>query len=154
MAPQDYKVINTCDNEISGWTILYRLLHARAPHAWGINGDFQYDLATLEFKNGEKLEYFHSIIIIIQQEINLSGETVSPTRPILHYMEPLSKIDKIKAFIAPNMADIIKFLYNNRKLETNIEENIHGIYHYLENIGDPTTLTTSVQHSNYFSTSF
>ena len=31
-----------------------------------MNGDVQSDLATLEFKNGEKLEYFHSRIIRLQ----------------------------------------------------------------------------------------
>ena len=37
-----------------------------APHIGGMNGDVKYDLATLTFNNGEKLEYFHSRIIIRQ----------------------------------------------------------------------------------------
>ena len=46
----------------------------RAPLIFGIiNGDVQSDTATLEFKNREQLEYFHSIFIRLQQEINLSG---------------------------------------------------------------------------------
>ena len=56
MAPQVYKVVSTNDNEISGWTILSRLIHSRAHHLGGMNGDVQYDLATLAFKNGEQLE--------------------------------------------------------------------------------------------------
>ena len=48
-----------------------------------MNGNVQYDLANLAFKNGEQLEYFHIIIIILQQEINLSGGTLSLTRLIL-----------------------------------------------------------------------
>ena len=50
------------------------------PHIGGMNGDFQYDLATLAFKNGEQLEDFHSRILRLQQEIMLSGEFFSPTR--------------------------------------------------------------------------
>ena len=45
-----------------------------------MNSDVHYDLATLAFKNGEKIEYFHSRIIRIQQEIILYEETVSPKR--------------------------------------------------------------------------
>ena len=96
MAPQDYKVVNTHDHEISGWKILSRLLDERAPHLVGMNGDVQYDLATPEFKNGGKLEYFHSIIIRLEQEIILSGETVSKTIFLLQYMNKLSNSDKLK----------------------------------------------------------
>ena len=63
MAPQYYKVVSTHDHENSGWTILYRLLHSRAPYIEGMNGDVQYDLATLAFNNGEQLEDFHSRIL-------------------------------------------------------------------------------------------
>ena len=73
MAPQAYKLFITHAHDISGWTILYRLLHSRAPHLGGINGDVQYNIATLAFKNGEQLEYFHSRIFIIQQGIMLFG---------------------------------------------------------------------------------
>ena len=52
MAPQAYKVVSTNDNEISGWTILSRLLHSLAPNLGGMNGNVKSDLATLEFKNG------------------------------------------------------------------------------------------------------
>ena len=65
--PQVYKVVNTHDYEISGWKFLYRILHARDPHLGGMYGDFQSDLATLEFKQGEQLEYFRSIIIRLQK---------------------------------------------------------------------------------------
>ena len=80
MAPQAYKVVSTHAHEISGWTILSRLIHSRAPHLGGMNGDVQSNLSTLAFKNGEQLEYFHSRILRLQQEIMLSGEIVSPTR--------------------------------------------------------------------------
>ena len=63
MAPQAYKVVNTHAHEISGWEILSRLLHVRAPHIGGMTGDVQSDLATMEFNNIEQLESFHSIII-------------------------------------------------------------------------------------------
>ena len=67
MAPKAYKVVNTHAYEISGWTILSRLIHVRAPHLGGINGDVQSDLSTLEFNNGKQLEYFHRIVIRLQQ---------------------------------------------------------------------------------------
>ena len=51
MEPQAYKVVSTYAHEISGWTILSRLLHSRAPHIRGTNGDVQSDLATLVFNN-------------------------------------------------------------------------------------------------------
>ena len=53
MAPQAYKVGSTHTHEISGWAILSILLHSRAPHLGGMNGDVQSDLATLDSKNGE-----------------------------------------------------------------------------------------------------
>ena len=49
---QSYKVVNTQAQEISGWTILSRILHDYAPNIGGMNGDVQSDLATPEFKNG------------------------------------------------------------------------------------------------------
>ena len=63
MAPQAYKVVGTHDHEISGWNILYRLLHSHAPHLEGINGDVKSDISTLAFKNGEQLEYFNGRIL-------------------------------------------------------------------------------------------
>ena len=64
---QAYTVVNTHAHEIPGWIILSRLLHARAPLSGGANGDVQYDLVTLTFKNGEQLEDYHRIIIRLQQ---------------------------------------------------------------------------------------
>ena len=80
-----------------------------------MNGDVQSDLATLAFRNGEQLEYFHSRILILQQEIMLSGEIVSPTRRLIQYIKALTKREKLKAFIAPKMTDIITFLDKNGK---------------------------------------
>ena len=45
----------------------------------------------------------------------LSGETVSPARLLFQYMKEFPKSDKIKAFIAPKMTDLITFLENYRK---------------------------------------
>ena len=47
-----YKVVSTRAHEISGCKILSRVLHPRVPHLGSMNGDVQYDLATLEFNNG------------------------------------------------------------------------------------------------------
>ena len=46
------------------------------------------------------------------------------------------------------MIDIINFLDNNGKSAVYTGGDIHCIYRYLEMIGDPTTLTTSGQHSH------
>ena len=89
MAPQAYKIVNTHAHEISLWTIISRLMHARGPHLGGMKGGFQSYIATLVFKNGEHLEYFRSRILRLQQEIVLSVEIVSPTRPIFQYKESL-----------------------------------------------------------------
>ena len=91
MPPQAYKIISTHAHEISGWTILSRLLHSHAPHLGGINSDVESDLATLAFNNGEQLEYFHSRILRLQQEIMLSGEIFSPTRLLIQYMKAFTK---------------------------------------------------------------
>ena len=80
-----------------------------------MNGDVQYDLSTLAFKNVEQLEYFHSRILRLQQEIMLSGEIVSPTRLLFQYMNSLTKSEKLRAFIAPKMTDIINFFDKNGK---------------------------------------
>ena len=80
-----------------------------------MNGDVQYDLATLAFKNGDQLEDFHIRIIRLQQEIMLSGKKFSPTRLLLQYMKALTKSEKSRAFIAPKMTDLITFLDNNGK---------------------------------------
>ena len=73
MAPQAYKIVSTHAHETLGWIILYRLLHSRAPHLGGMNGEIQSDLATLAFRNGEQLDDFHNRIFRLQQEIMLSG---------------------------------------------------------------------------------
>ena len=115
MAPQAYKVVNTHTHEISGWKILSILIHVCAPHIGGIDGDVQYDLSTLVLNNREQLEDFHSIIIRLQQEIILYGETVSTTRLLFQYMKTLSNRKQLKAFIDSKMIDLITFLDNNRK---------------------------------------
>ena len=51
-----------------------------------MNGDVKSDLSTLEFKNWEQPEDLN-IIIQLQQEIILYGETVSPTRLLFQYMK-------------------------------------------------------------------
>ena len=113
MAPQSYKVVRTHAHEISGCNTLSRLIHSLAHQLGGMNGDVKSDLATPDFKNGEQLEYFHSRIIIIQQEIMLHGENLSPTILLFQYMKALQKIDKIRAFIAPKMIYLIAFPDNN-----------------------------------------
>ena len=80
-----------------------------------MNGDVQYDLSNPAFKNREQLEYVNIIILRLQHNIILSGETVSPTRLLLQYMKAFSKSDKMEAFIAPNMTDLNTFLDNNGK---------------------------------------
>ena len=69
-------------------------------------------------------------------------------------MKALSKSDKLRYFIAPNMTDLITFLENNGESSVYTGEDIHGIYRYLEMIGAPTTLTTSGQRSHHFSPSY
>ena len=107
-----------------------------------MNDDVQSGLATLEFKNEEQLEDFHSRVLRLQQEIILSGEIVSPTRLLFQYMKALAKSEKLRHFIAPKMTDLITFLDNNVKYAVYEGGDIHGIYRYLEIIGSPTTLTT------------
>ena len=51
MTPQAYKAVNTHAHEISGWKFLSRLIHVRATHIGGVNGDVQSDLATMAFIN-------------------------------------------------------------------------------------------------------
>ena len=73
-----------------------------------------------------------------------SGETVSSPGLLSEYTVALSKIDKIKAFIVPNMIDLITYLDNNGKYAVYTEGYINGIYCYLEIIGAPTTLPLQV----------
>ena len=65
-------------------------------------------------------------------------------------MKSLSNSDKLKALIAPNMTDLITFIENNGRFSVYTRVNTHGLYHYREIIGSPTTLTTSVQISRHF----
>ena len=80
MEPQAYKIVSTNAHEISGWKILSIFLHSRSHNLGYMNDDVQYDLSTLAFKNGEQIEDFNSRILMLQQEISLSGENASPTR--------------------------------------------------------------------------
>ena len=114
-----------------------------------MDGDVQSDLATMAFNNGKQLEYFHSRLIRLQQEIILSGETFSPTILLLHYTKEFSKRDKLKALIAPNMTDLITFLNNNRNSDIYKGGKIHTLYRYLEMIGSQEKLTTSGQRSHH-----
>ena len=75
----------------------------------------QSDLATMKFNNRGQLEYFHSIILRLQQEIKLSGETVAPTILLFRYIKSFSKSHMLKAFIVTRMIDIITFPDNTRK---------------------------------------
>ena len=62
----------------------------------------------------------------------------------------LSKRNKLKASFGHNMIDLITFLDTNGKHAVYKGGIIHGLYSYLEMIGAPTTLTTSVQSSDHF----
>ena len=115
---------------------------------------FNMTSTTMAFNNVEQFDGFNSRVIRLQQEITLSGENISPTRRFSKNMKALSKSDKLKELIATNMIDLIKFLDNNRKSAVYTGGGNHGIYRYLEMIGSPTTLTTSVQRSHHFGTSF
>ena len=96
MAHQAYKVVKNHAHEISVWTTLSRIIHARATNIGGMDGYDQSDLSTLAFKNVEQLEYFHGIIIRLQQEIILYRETISPTIIIFQYTKALPDRDKIE----------------------------------------------------------
>ena len=56
MATQDYKFLTTHAHEVLICTILYRLIHAKAPNIGVINSDINSDLATLKLNQGEQLE--------------------------------------------------------------------------------------------------
>ena len=118
-----------------------------------MNGDVQYDLATLAFRNGEQPEDFHRRILRLQQEIMLSGEIFSPARLLIQYMKALTKSETLKAFIAPKMTDLITFVDKNGKSAVYDGGYIHGIYRYIEIIEAPTTLTTSGHRSRHFDSS-
>ena len=115
-----------------------------------MNGDVQSDIPKLAFNNGEQLEDFHIRILRLQQEIMFSGEISSPTRLLFQYMKALSKSDKLRAFIAPKMTDLITFLDNNGKSSVYTGRDIHGIYRYLDIIRASTTLTTVGHRFHHF----
>ena len=64
--------------------------------------------------------------------------------------EGITKSEKLRSFVAPNMTDLITFLENNGKSAVYTGGYIHGIYQYLEMIVAPTKLTTSSQLSHHF----
>ena len=65
-------------------------------------------------------------------------------------MKEFSKRDKLKALIVPKMTYLITLLENNGKSAVYTGLNIHGLYSYLDMIGDPTKLTTSGQRYHNF----
>ena len=123
--------------------ILSRIIHSCTPHPHlvGVNCDVQYDLSTLAFKIGCKIEDFHIRILRLQQEVIISGEYVSPTTHLFQYMKALSKSNNIKGLIVAKMTNIITLL-DNRKYAVYTGGNILEIYWYLKMIGSPKTLTT------------
>ena len=80
----------------------------------------------------------------------LPVEIVSPTRLLFHYTKALSKSDKLRVFIYPNMTDLTTFLDNNGKYAIYKGGDINIIYSYLEMIGDPLTFITLGQRSHHF----
>ena len=65
-------------------------------------------------------------------------------------MKALTNSDKLKAFIASKMIDIITFLDKNVKSAVCTGGDIHGIYCYIKIIGAQTTFATSDQRSHHF----
>ena len=72
---------------------------------------------TLFILSKKKIEGFHVRILRIKEEINISVENVSPTRLLLQYKKSFPKSDKLRAYIAPKITDLIIFLDNNGKTE-------------------------------------
>ena len=65
-------------------------------------------------------------------------------------MKALTNSEKLNAFIAQKMTDLVTFIDKNGKYAAYEEGDIHGIYRYLDMIGAPTTLTTSVNRPHHF----
>ena len=141
MVLQSYKFITTHDHEISVCNILSILLQELPPCIEGINIYFQFELATLAFKQGEKLESFYIRILIPQKKVKISRWGLYPTIILFQYMQALSNSFKIKSFIVPNITYLITFPDKNLKSYVYTEGNIHGLYCYLYIIGDPNNLT-------------
>ena len=72
MATQSYNISITHAHEMLKRSILYRIIHVKAPYLGDINGDLKSEFSTLLFKQGKKLEGFHGRILRIQKDINLS----------------------------------------------------------------------------------
>ena len=87
MSPQAYKVTTILDNEVSGWTIISRNLHARAPYLEGINGYVQYNSANLAFKTREKLDEFHVRVLRLQNLVLWIATTAISTTSYLPWYE-------------------------------------------------------------------
>ena len=68
-------------------------------------------------------------------------------------MKALKESEKLRSFIAPKMTYRINSLDKNGKSTVYTGGDINGIYHYLDMIGAPTTLTTSGQRYHHFGTS-
>ena len=82
----------------------------------------------MALNNREQLENIHIIIIRLQQEIILSGETHSPTILIFQYIKVLTNSVKLKALISPKIIYLIKFLHNIGKSDVYKRENIFMKY--------------------------
>ena len=65
-------------------------------------------------------------------------------------MKALTKSEKLKAFIAPKMTDLINFIDKNGKSAVYDGEDIHDIYRYIEMIGAPTKFTNSGHRYHHF----
>ena len=100
------------------------------------------------------LKTFISVFLDYNKKIFSLEKFFSPTRLIFQYMKALSNSDKLRAFIAPKMEDLITYLDNNVKSVVYKGGGIHWTYCYLDMIGSPITLTTSGQWSNHFSPSY
>ena len=78
----------------------------------------------------------------------LSGEIVYSTRLLIQYMKALTKSEKLKAFIAPKMTDLITFIDKNGKSADCDGGDIHGIYSYLELLHQCCWMTKSQNDEN------
>ena len=133
MSYQAYKVFTTHAHEILWRKIISILLLARDPNLGDTNGDVQSDLSSLAFNNRWQLEDFHRRIIRLQQEINLPGETDSPTRLLLQHMKVLSKKNEFTAFLATKMTYLNIFLDRNGKPSIYAGKNLWTIWLSINN---------------------
>ena len=141
ISPQAYKVVSTDAHEISGWTIISRLLHSRATHLGGMNGDVKYYLSRLEFKNGENLKIFMALFSDLNKKLcslekfSLLLDFYSSTWR--HFQRVIKKIfhcsQDYRSHHIPR---------KRRKSAVYTGGDINGIYRYIEMIGSPTTFIT------------